>query len=698
MEGKIFKDSSNLYQDQAKVLFDYYKDAAEKIVAEEEAKEKEIENLKAEISDCDNNYVAAKGKERLPLIIGAVGVVAGILLIVLLGDMMWIGVSIVALIYGGYTYMNAKKDSGRLLARKTDIENNLKVVQKEFDDIFRDYKVDKLGIAYVPVASNVPYNNKSFVVDHTGISSNQHFTLQMLRQANQLKQSVKQLRQISKSVPVIEDAKSDETINTEHYSKSIPQVTMHDYMGNLDRALRNLTSSLEDVDETNVELPVVYPNSPYSQFLDEYSTTNTEGRPVMSIFDTTAHNKDLDKFDTLNKIRKSMSDTSGQVDLILRNLMVNMADSIQATSNMKISSVNSLIDYSNRMLYNVLKASYNFYSPVLEAEEIDRMRNETFNYSDIEYDYKPFNLRPSSRVKFDLNSMTWVAEDGSKTNTPFGISQIQEEIIAPIVSNLMQETRVERLRIYNHIKDQKIEYLNQWHRDTEDFYGRNRAEAADLINLMRANLSAYSAAFNTLASFKRTNEAMNTDGSLDSTVTETEDCSEELLATYEQQSQEFLNTQNEFAGYMERLHDDIDERATKFGHVEYYDASLRDGNAKDIVTATDGVNELDERRKPLVEVNPLLAQKSELPPTPDVEEVTYTDMSLDLPQLASEALTDLKEVGGDQFDSFENFDDSQFDDFTEVTPAADEEKCCPECGCPVTADMKECPECGFPLK
>lgn len=51
MEGKIFNDSSNLYQDQAKVLFNYYKTAAEKIVAEEETIEAAIAQLDAKIQD-----------------------------------------------------------------------------------------------------------------------------------------------------------------------------------------------------------------------------------------------------------------------------------------------------------------------------------------------------------------------------------------------------------------------------------------------------------------------------------------------------------------------------------------------------------------------------------------------------------------------------------------------------------------------
>ena len=48
MTGKIFPESNNIYQDQAKILFNYYSQAAEKIVAEEERLEKEIAILEEE--------------------------------------------------------------------------------------------------------------------------------------------------------------------------------------------------------------------------------------------------------------------------------------------------------------------------------------------------------------------------------------------------------------------------------------------------------------------------------------------------------------------------------------------------------------------------------------------------------------------------------------------------------------------------
>ena len=86
---------------------------------------------------------------------------------------------------------------------------------------------------------------------------------------------------------------------------------------------------------------------------------------------------------------------------------------------------------------------------------------------------------------------------------PYGISQIQEEIVAPIVQNLLAETRLNRLDIYNDIDNQKRDYLNQWHRETQDFYGRNRTSGDDLINIMRSNLTKFLAAQSTFERLDR---------------------------------------------------------------------------------------------------------------------------------------------------------------------------------------------------
>ena len=416
------------------------------------------------------------------------------------------------------------------------------------------------------------------------------------------------------------------------------------HFGKLDRTLRTISYSLGNIEEYNVELPVVFPDTEYAKFLKEHAATTVDGSPIFNVFDTNQFDGDIKRFNDLNETRKALSNQSEQVDKVLKTLMVDMADAVQSTAAKKVASASSLVEYSNRILFNILKAPYNFYSPVLEAEEIERIRNEKFDYESVDYSYKPFNLRDSSKVKLDIRSMSWVADDGSRTTVPFGVNQIQYEIIAPIVSNLLKDTRKERIEIYNHIKDQKLSYLNKWHQDTEDFYGRNRAEAADIINLMRSTLSEYSAAYNTLTAYKKTEETMKAEQSLESAVTETQDNSAEVLAGYQAQAQQVTQTQQEFSDYMDRLHEDIDARAEKFGYVEYYDASLRDKKARDTAVAAENVNLLDERRKPLAEVNPLLAQNSELPPEPSIEKEAYEYAGINLNAVAKEALDELDEV------------------------------------------------------
>lgn len=619
MEGKIFNDSANIYQDQAKVLFEYYKSAAEKIVNEEKILEDKITNAQYQINKYNNDMRQAKSNRTIGWIF------------------CW---TIVGLIVALIQNSKVKEFEGLIEAKNKEIDK----YKEEHKNIFRDYRVTKMGVAYVPVAKRVAYNDKSFIVDQSGVIDKEKFTLQVIRQNELINEAVSDLQDLTKTAPIVESSKEPESVNTGELSRSIQKINFNDYFGKLDRTLRTISYSLGNIEEYNVELPVVFPDTEYSKFLKEHAATKVNGSPIFNVFDTSKFDEDIERFNQLNETRKAISNQSEQVDGVLKTLMVNMADAVQSTAAKKVASAGTLVDYSNKILFNILKAPYNFYSPVLEGEEIERIRNEKFDYESIDHSYKPFNLRDSSKVRLDLRSMSWVADDGSRTTIPFGVNQIQYEVIAPIVSNLLKDTRKERIEIYNHIKDQKLSYLNKWHQDTEDFYGRNRAEAADIINLMRSTLSEYSAAYNTLAAYKKTEEAMNKQQTLESAVTEAQDNSEEVLAGYQAQAQQIAQTQKEFSDYMDRLHEDIDARSEKFGYIEYYDASLRDKKARDTAVAADNVNSLDDRRRPLAEVNPLLAQTSELPPKPFVEEAAYKYAGMNLNTVAKEALDKIKEV------------------------------------------------------
>jgi hypothetical protein len=203
---------------------------------------------------------------------------------------------------------------------------------------------------------------------------------------------------------------------------------------------------------------------------------------------------------------------------------------------------------------------------------------------------------------------------------------------------------LERLKIYNSIKDQKIDYLNQWHRDTEDFYARNRAESNDLINIMRSTLSDYIASYNAMVALKKTEDNLKSNSSIDASLVDSDENEAEVFAAFEAKSQDFKMIQEDFMDYMDRLKEDIDIRAEKFEHIEFYDASLRDNNFKEYAVANGRTHELDSRRKPLVAVSPFFAETSELPPIPSIEDLTHEHLSINLPRIAKKALDELNGV------------------------------------------------------
>ncbi len=608
MKGKIFSSSDNLYQDQAKILFDYYRKAAEKIVREEERIEKEIASLKEQRAALEES----------------------------LSKCWWWFFTIILF----FIYFIKKNE---YTAKIAEVDARIAEFEKLHKEIFRDYKVTKLGVAYVPVADQVKYNDKSFIVDYTDTVPNSEVTLQVSRQNDLLIDAISKLEAQATQAPIVETSNDPEPIATDDYSTSIQEIQQHDYLGSMERSMRTISYCMKDLDITSVMLPLVANQSSQHDYLNEYATKEvSEDATVINVFDKERYSDSIEKFQELNKLKDSLSNKTQQFEDVLKGLMTTMAQSVQSISQLKLASVDKVVFESNRILLNILKAPYNHYSPMLEYEEIERIKNEKFDYSEDVQNYEPFRLKQSSRVRYNILTGMWTSEDGNVTNMPFGVHQIHEEIIAPVVQNLMNETRIERLKIYNHIKDQKLSYLNKWHQDTEAFYRANRAESADVINIMQESLREYVAAYNTLVSLKKTEESMNSGGvNLDKTIVDTESNTDETLLAFELQSQEFQKIQTDFEEYMERLKEDIDLKAERFGHVEYYDAKLRDGYSNEMAVAASEINELDNRRRSLATVNPLLAKTSTLLPEPQVEDITFEHISINLPAIAKQTLSDL---------------------------------------------------------
>ena len=177
--GKIFKESSNIYQDQARLLFNYYEQAAERIVRQEEAIEERIRQLE-EDRDAVELKMSDIGKWFLTVILF-------------------------------FMYFVRKKEYTRQIE---SIDEEIARQRESFDNIFRDYKVTKMGVAYVPVAQQMAYEDKCFVVDYTDSVPYSRVSVQMSRQNDLLVRTMSNMEQLTKDAPIVETSEEAEPIDT----------------------------------------------------------------------------------------------------------------------------------------------------------------------------------------------------------------------------------------------------------------------------------------------------------------------------------------------------------------------------------------------------------------------------------------------------------------------------------------------------
>ena len=425
------------------------------------------------------------------------------------------------------------------------------------------------------------------------------------------------------------------------YSTSIQNVTLYDYMGNIDRQVRNISFLLSDSSNASVRLPIVSPDSRDSEYLHEYSTTDIGAHDSINVFDVDFEER-LEKFASLNALKDQIKSTGdSDSNEYIKRLMKRLADSVQMLTKSKISSQSKLANYTSSIFNLVLKSGYTQYSPTLEAEEIERARAESFfDYHTAVNDYVPFNLKASSQVKYELFSDSWIAEDGSRTSMPFGMHQIDEEIFMPVIAALMEENRVERLKIYNNIDDQKRMYVERWKSEIGNYFRDNRKTADDLITHMRETYASYMNAYNMYQSLVKTSDSMKQGKNMAESISNSEvaenDAQAEMIAGFEAQANQCNQQQEEFADFMDRVNESIDESTKQFEYIEYYEGSLRDSMAHDTAIAFSDINSLDMRHRNLVGVSPFVADKAVLLPEPVVSPDVYDNLGKDLVRMVND--------------------------------------------------------------
>jgi len=635
-DGKVFLDVANNAEAKAKVVFDYYKKAAEKIIAEEDFIDGKIAGLSAQIQQLQNNIATEMASMEANLKSKGVWKIVCFTII------------LACLIFPLVMFFNYKKavegNQRNIEILKNEISKRMAEIAKLQEDrrnIRRSYKVHKLKVVNVPIAKRVPYKDKSMLLDLTNSFENTKLSFSFLRHPEEFSKSIDKIEQSVNAIPVVESTDDTEAVDTSDYSLSMQEIKMNDFVGNMDRTLRDISYELGEKDTTNITIPIIPPKSEYASFIDDVTTT--EQKDVVDVFDSSDVDSAANQLNVLNYQKQELEKDRSSDEYVryLENLMTQTADVVQNVLQQKNVNSLSLVEYYNNTFARVLSSSFNHYSTKLEGEEIERLKEATFDFKDAN-EYQYFNLRDSSRVKFDLFNNVFVTEDDTPEKNVFSIHQVNDDIIMPVIRNLLRENRVKRLDIYNDTLKEKRDYVQRWNEEVQDFYGRNRTELQRLTTEAEKEMKQFRTDIGVMTQLV---SALNNMGSKGGMVENGKSVKQEELVAYNEFINEMTRTQEALDAYMDRLKDDIEATTDRFNYIEYYDTSLVDEDAQNVAKsmAFENLQTLEDRRKDLIKISPYVATYATLPPKLSTEESLYESVAEDLPNYAREKIAESRE-------------------------------------------------------
>ena len=659
-EGKIFLDVANNAEAKAKVVFDYYKMAAEKIIAEEDSVDAKI----AKANDCIKQFQETIAAETAQMEANekSKGIWKIVCFTIILAC--FIFPLVMFFMYkkaAEKNQNNIENLNGEIEKKKTEIAK----LTEERKNIRRSYKVHKLKVVNVPIAKRVPYKDKSMLLDLTNSFENTKLSFSFLRHPDEFSKSIDKIEQSVNAIPVIETTEETEAIDTSDYSLSMQEIKMNDFVGGMDRTLRDISYELGEKDTTNITIPIIPPKSDYATFINDVTTT--EQKDVVDVFDSSDVDAAANQLNILNNQKQELEKDRSSDEYVryLEKLMTQTADVVQNVLQQKNENSLSLVEYYNNAFARVLSSSFNHYSTKLEGEEIERLKEATFDFKDAnEYEY--FHLRDSSRVKFDLFNNIFVTEDDTPEKNSFGIHQVNDEIIMPVIRNLLRENRVKRLDIYNDTLKEKRDYVQRWNEEVQDFYGRNRTELQRLTTESEKEMKQFRTDIGVMTQLVSALSKMDTNGGM---VENGNSVKQEELVAYNEFINEMTRTQEALDAYMDRLKDDIEQTTERFNYIEFYDNSLVDSDAQHVAKSMefDNLQNMEDRRKDLIKISPYVATYANLPPKLSTEESLYESVAEDLPNYAREKIAESREFEENLLNQSSEFDGDENSNKEEIS-------------------------------
>ena len=226
--------------------------------------------------------------------------------------------------------------------------------------------------------------------------------------------------------------------------------------------IHNDLSSLKDI---NVSFSFVNDTSIH-EFVEEYTKQFEDLNLKTNV-----------KTDDLKKLNRLLN---SQINF--KKDLLELTNSIAKQFDLKVNNFSSYMEemeaFRNKMILFSIEAAYYIFCPKCNRDFFEQK------------EFAEYQFNENAQTSFNYKKDCWECEScGSSITHPIPVPKIYQELIQPVVRQLLMEHHTEREKLYNDIENQKIGYVEKYRKEIREINRINSSEIEKIISSI-ANLEA----------------------------------------------------------------------------------------------------------------------------------------------------------------------------------------------------------------